>query len=41
MEAMTRNWNKMMTNARAMGRGLNDMGQDSAIAQEELRKRSY
>jgi hypothetical protein len=40
IESMTRSWNQMMTNARAMGRGLNDMGQDSAIAQAELRKRN-
>jgi len=40
IEAMQRNWNEMMTNAHAMGRGLNDMGQDSAIAQKELRRRS-
>ncbi len=40
IEQMTRNWNKMVTNARALGRGLNAVDQSSSLAQEELRKRS-
>jgi len=28
IEAMTRNWNKMMTNAKTLGRGLSVRGED-------------
>jgi hypothetical protein len=40
IEAMTRNWNAMMRNARTLGRGLNGMDQNTAMAQEELRRRA-
>lgn len=40
IEAMTRNWNKMMTNARSLGRGLNGVDQSTAMAQAELRRRA-
>lgn len=40
IEAMTRSWNRMMTNARALGRGLNGIDQSSALAQQELRRRA-
>ena len=40
IEAMQRNWNKMMTNASRLGRGLNGLDQNNSIAQEELRRRA-
>jgi hypothetical protein len=40
IEAMTRNWNAMMRNARTLGRGLNGMDQNTTMAQEELRRRA-
>ena len=40
IEAMTRNWNRMANNAKSLGRGLNSLDQNSAIAQQELRRRA-
>jgi hypothetical protein len=40
IEQMQRSWNKMMTNASRLGRGLNGIDQNSSIAQEELRRRA-
>ena len=40
IEQMQRSWNKMMTNARSLGRGLNSVGTGTNVAQEELRRRA-
>lgn len=40
IEQMTRNWNRMVTNASRLGRGLNSLDQSTSIAQQELRKRT-
>ncbi len=40
IEAMQRNWNRMITNASRLGRGLNSIDQSASIAQEELRRRT-
>jgi hypothetical protein len=40
IESMTRNWNKIMTNTRSLGRGLNGIDQSNPLAQAELRKHS-
>lgn len=39
VEQMSRHWNKMITNARTLGRGLSTQSEDSALTQDFLRSR--
>jgi hypothetical protein len=39
VEAMTKNWNKMVTNARTLGRGLSTQAEDSRLTQDFLRNK--
>jgi hypothetical protein len=39
VEQMSRHWNAMVTNARALGRGLSSQAEDSSVTQDFLRRK--